>query len=77
MSIWLWDTFTFVMLQIIFEGIFDINSMQISNRANGYMPQEELNKDLRLIFSDGYTTQGKPRSTRTVINNGLSHNGWV
>ena len=31
--------------------------MQISNRANGYSPERELNKDLRLTFSNGYTTE--------------------
>ena len=31
--------------------------MQISNRANGDDPQDELNKRLQLTFSDGYTTE--------------------
>ena len=31
--------------------------MQISNRANGDDPQDELNKHLQLTFSDGYTTE--------------------
>ena len=42
------------MLQIIFGGTFGITSMQISNRANGAHPQYELNKGVRLTFSDGY-----------------------
>ena len=45
------------MLQIIFGGTFGINSMQISNRANGAHPRRELNKCLQLTFSDGYTTE--------------------
>ena len=48
---------TFFMLQIIFGETFGITSMQISNRANGWNPREELNKDVQLTFSDGYTTQ--------------------
>ena len=31
--------------------------MQISNRANGYNPRGELNKDVQLTFSNGYTTE--------------------
>ena len=31
--------------------------MQISNRANGKYPHNELNKRLQLTFSDGYTTE--------------------
>ena len=45
------------MLQITFGGTFGINSMKISNRANGGNPNGELNKDLQLTFSDGYTTE--------------------
>ena len=45
------------MLQIIFDGTFGINSMQISNRANGGKPDGELNKDVQLTFSNGYTTE--------------------
>ena len=47
----------FFMLQIIFGGTFGINSMQISNRANGHNPERELNKDLQLTLSNGYTTE--------------------
>ena len=31
--------------------------MQISNRANGQYPHDELNKRLQLTFSDDYTTE--------------------
>ena len=47
----------FLTLQIIFDGTFGINSMQISNRANGDRPRGELNKRVRLTFSNGYTTE--------------------
>ena len=57
------------MWQIIFDGTFGINSMQISNRANGGEPEEELNKDVRLTFSDGYTTEV---NVLVVINNDSS-----
>ena len=47
----------FLMLQIIFNGTFGINSMLISNRANGLNPRGELNKDIQFTFSNGYTTE--------------------
>ena len=46
----------YVMLQIIFGGTYGVTSMQISNRANGHYPEDELNKVVQLSFSDGYTT---------------------
>ena len=47
----------FVMVQIIFDGTYRVTSVQISNRANGGNPREELNEVVQLTFSDGYTTE--------------------
>ena len=53
--------------KIFFEKEYLIHSITLNHRTTGGSPKSEINKDLQLSFSNGYTTQVRTEIQRELF----------